>query len=461
MKLPDGPQTPVWLETLQFVLHPIEYLEARQKHYGDAFTIGSNTDSPLVYLSHPQAIEQIFTADRNLFDVGRGSKPLLAPLLGEQSLGVLDGQAHQRLRRLLLPPFHGERMRAYSQLISNITQQVLSQWTIGKAFPVRSSMQNITLRVILQAIFGINQGKRYDLLRQLLSSFVDSISSPLNAAQLYFPTLRQDFGSWSPWGQFVRLRQQIVQLLIDEIEERRQQSIEQERTDILTLLLMTVDETGQPLTDAELRDQLLTLLFTGHETTATALAWALYWIHYLPEVKSKLLDEIDTIDIDTNTDLSAIARLPYLTAVISETLRIYPVGLATPSRILNSPLQIADFQFNPGTVLIPCIYLTHQREDLYPEPKHFKPERFLEQQFSPYEYFPFGGGNRSCIGMAFAQFQMKLVLATILRNLDLDLASLHPIKPVRRGPTLAPSDSLHLVVKSHHQAQHKKALAAL
>ncbi|HEY9851991.1 MAG TPA: cytochrome P450 [Leptolyngbyaceae cyanobacterium] len=459
MKLPDGPQAPVWLETLQFVLRPIEYLEARQKRYGDAFTIGRNTDSPVVYLSHPQAIEEIFTADRNLFDVGRGSKPLLEPLLGEQSLGVLDGQSHQRLRRLLLPPFHGERMRAYSQLISKIAQQVLSGWTIGKAFPVRSSMQEITLRVILQAIFGINQGQRYDLLRELLSTFVDSISSPLNAAQLFFPAMRQDLGAWSPWGQFVRLRKQIIQLLIDEIEERRQQPIEEERTDILTLLLMTVDETGQPLTDAELRDQLLTLLFTGHETTATALAWALYWIHYLPEVKSKLLDEIGTIDADA--DLSAIARLPYLTAVVSETLRIYPVGLATPSRILNSPLQIGDFQFNPGTVLVPCIYLTHQREDLYPEPKHFQPERFLERQFSPYEYFPFGGGNRSCIGMAFAQFQMKLVLATLLRNLDLDLASGHSIKPVRRGPTLAPSDNLHLIVKDRHPVLHQKALAAL
>lgn len=464
MKLPDGPQTPLWLETLQFVLSPIEFLESRRERYGDAFTLGSKTNSPVVYLSHPEAIEEIFTADPKKFDSGRGNKPLAQPLLGEYSLALLDGEPHQRQRRLLIPPFHGERMRTYGQLICDITAQALDQLPMGKAFPVRSLVEEISLRAILQAVFGLHQGQRYDLLRQLLISFLESIGSPLTASMLFFPALRRDLGSESPWGRFVQLRQQIDRLLHSEIQQRRQLIEEDyasdtisERTDILTLLLMARDEAGQPMTDNELRDELITLLIAGHDTTTTAITWALYWIHYLPEVRSKLLTEIDTISL--NTDPSSIARLPYLTGVCQETLRIYPVLLAPSNRILKVPLQIIDYEFNPGTVLMPCIYLTHQREDLYPDPKSFKPERFLERQFSPYEYIPFGGGNRGCIGMAFAMFEMKLVLATMLKKKQLALADPRAIKPVRRGLTIAPPADLQMVVTGQRQRQ--KVLTAV
>ncbi|MCL1472572.1 cytochrome P450 [Argonema antarcticum] len=450
MKLPDGPQSPLWLETLQFVFRPVEFLEARALRYGDAFTIGSQSNSPVVYLSHPQALKEIFTADPNLFDSGCGNKLLLEPLFGEHSLLMLDGERHQRHRRLLMPPFHGQRMRTYGQLIHDITTQAIDQWPIGQPFPIRLFIQEIALRSILQAVFGLHQGNRYALLRQLLSSYLDSIASPITAAQLYFPDLQRDLGSWSPWGQFVRLRKQIDELLYSEIEERRQ-SIGEERADILSLLLITRDEASQPLTNAELRDQLLTLLIAGYETSASALTWALYGIHYLPEVKSKLLDEIDANSLDT--DPSAIAKLPYLTAVCSETLRLYPVVVATSNRILKAPLQIMGYQFEPDTVLMPCIYLTHQREDLYPDPKSFNPERFLDRQFSPYEYLPFGGGSRACIGMAFAQFEMKLVLATILSRLELALPVRRAVKPIRRGPTVAPPADLQLVVTGQRQRQ--------
>lgn len=457
MKLPDGPQTPLWLETIQFILRPVEFLEARQEQYGDAFTIGDRNHSPVVYLSHPQAIKEIFSADPSLFDTGRAQKPLVQPLFGEQSLALLDGEPHQRQRRLLMPPFHGERMRAYGQLFCDITQQELGQWTIGKVFPVRLLMQEITLHAILSAVFGIHQGQRYESLRQLLTSYLDSIGSALSASFLFFPVLRRDFGSVSPWGRFVRLRQQIDQLLNNEIQERRQSIEKEDRTDILSLLLMDRDEAGQPMTDVEMRDQMLTLLVAGYETTATALTWALYWIHRLLDVKSKLLSEIETLSPDA--DPSAIARLPYLTAVCQETLRIYPVIVATPNRILNFPLKIMDYEFAPGTALIPCIYLTHQREDLYPQPKHFKPERFLDRQFSPYEYLPFGGGSRACIGMAFAMFEMKLALATIVSRLQLTLVDRGPVKPIRRGLTIAPPDSLQMIVTARRQPH--KVLAAV
>jgi unspecific monooxygenase len=205
------------------------------------------------------------------------------------------------------------------------------------------------------------------------------------------------------------------------------------------------DEAGEPMTDVELRDELITLLVAGHETTATALAWAFYWIHHLPQVREKLLQELDTLG--DNPDPNTIFRLPYLNAVCSETLRLYPVAMLALNRVVKSPIQIGGYQFEPGILLIPCIHLTHQREDLYPEPKQFKPERFLERQFAPYEYVPFGGGNRRCIGMAFALFEMKLVLATVLSRWQLELTDSKPVQPVRSGALLRPEGGVRMVVK--------------
>ena len=271
---------------------------------------------------------------------------------------------------------------------------------------------------------------------------LDSVSSPFSSLLLFFPALQKDWGRLSPWGRFRHLKQQIDQLLIAEIQARRAETLH--RNDILSLLLEARDEAGQPMTDEELRDELLTLLFAGHETTASALSWALYWCDRLPQVRDKLLEELNRLPLDA--DPSAIARLPYLNAVCSETLRLYPIAISPFPRILKVPMEIMNYQFEPGTILLLSIYLTHQREDIYPEPKRFKPERFLERQFSPYEYFPFGGSNRRCIGAAFALFEMKLVLATILSNYELKLVDNRPIKPTRRGLTVAPPASMRMVV---------------
>lgn len=447
MKLPKGPRSPQFVRTIKLVARPLEYLETYAQRYGDTFKVGSKK-SPLVYFSNPQAIQKIFTADPELFDSGRGNR-ILRFLLGEHSLILLDGDRHQRQRRLLMPPFHGDRMRTYSQLICDITEQVMSQWTIGESFLIRSSMQEITLRVILQAVFGLHDGQRFQQLRQLLTSLLDSIGSPLSSTLLFFRSLQRDWGPLSPWGRFLRQKQQIDQLIYDEIRERREQD-NLSSSDILTLLMSAVDEAGQPMTDEELRDELMTLLVAGHETTASALTWALYWIHHLPDVHDKLLHELNTLS--DNADPSAISRLPYLTAVCQETLRIYPITLTTFMRVLKSPLELMGYELEAGTALVPCVYLTHQREDLYPEPKRFKPERFLERQFSPYEYFPFGGGNRRCIGIALAQLEMKLVVATIVSRFQLALTDSRPVKPVRRGLTIAAPAGMRMVVSSQLQA---------
>ena len=446
MKLPDGPTTPRYLRilrTLQWIFQPLDVLEERAQRYGDTFALGKNRSTPLIYVSNPEAIRQILTADPEMFESGRANKPLQF-LLGENSLILLDGRKHQRQRRLLMPPFHGERMRAYGKLICDITEQVMNQWKMGEPFYVRSAMQEISLRVILSAVFGLDKGQRFDQLRQLLSSLLDVIGSPLTSSFLFFPSLQKDLGSWSPWGRFLRQKQQINQLLYDEIQQRREQ-VDPSGDDILSLLLSARDEAGQPMTDEELRDELLTLLFAGHETTASALSWALYWTDHLPEVRDRFLSELDTLSPDT--DPTTIARLPYLSAVCQETLRIYPIAINPFPRTLKAPMEMMGYQFEPGTTLLISIYLTHHREDIYPEPKRFKPERFLERQFSPYEYLPFGGGNRLCIGMAFAQYEMKLVLATILSRYDLKLLDSRPVKPARRGFTVAPPSSMRMVVK--------------
>lgn len=451
MRRPLGPRKRSFLNlrTINWIVRPLELLDIYAQRYGDPFSIGGDKLPLSVYFSHPEAIRQIFTADPELFVSGSENRPLL-PMVGENSLILLDGERHQRQRRLLTPPFHGDRVRTYGQLICDITEQVISQWTIGEPFCIRSSMQEISLRVILSAVFGLHSGQREEQIRQLLSSLLDEIGSPMSSGLLFFESLQKDLGPWSPWGRFVRLRQQIDQLIYAEIAQRREQA-NYSGADILTLLMSARDETGKPMTDIELRDELLTLLFAGHETTASALTWAFYWIDYLPEVRDRLNQELDALGHEK--DLSVISRLPYLSAVVSETLRIYPIAITGFARILQSRFEVMGYQFESGTALVPVIYLTHRRADIYPEPERFKPERFLERQFSPYEYLPFGGGNRRCIGAALAQLEMKLVLAKILSHLQLSLVDRRPVKPVRRGVTVAPPPGMRMVALQRRRQQ--------
>jgi cytochrome P450 family 110 len=442
----DGPQTPRVLRMMKLIARPLEYLEDYSQRYGDMFRVGNSTP-PVVYVSNPKAIQEIFVTPADRFQTGGGGK-VLQLLLGEQSVVLLDGDRHQRQRKLLMPPFHGDRLRAYSQLICDTTQQVTTaQWQVGQPFRVRLTMQEITLRVILKAVFGISEGDRYDQLRRLLSSLLDSIGSPLSASLIFFGALQQDWGAWSPWGRFLRLKQQIDRLILAEIHDRQTSGALGD--DILSLLLSARDEAGQPMTDLELRDELVTLLLAGHETTASALSWALYWVHYLPDVQEKLRSELDSLG--SQPQPSDLARLPYLTAVCQETLRIYPVTLTTGVRALKAPMTLLHYEIEAGTVLFPCTYLLHHRENLYPDSKQFKPERFLERSFAAHEFIPFGGGHRYCIGAAMAMLEMKLVLATIVLNWQLSLVNPRPIRPVRRGLTVAPPLNLQMVAKTSTQ----------
>jgi cytochrome P450 family 110 len=442
MKLPDGPQTPSMWQMMQWVADPIGYMETNAQRYGDVFTARFRSLGAIVFLSNPQAVQEILTADARLFDAGRANGILL-PLVGENSMLLLDRDRHKQERKLLMPPFHGDRMQTYGKLIVEMTRQVMSQWSAGEMFRVRSATQEITMRVILNAVFGLSQGERYEQVRRVMTRVLDATGSPLTSSLLFFSILQQDWGAWSPWGRFLRQREQLDELLYAEIRERRE-NLDPSRTDILTLLLSARDENGEAMTDKQLRDELVTLLLAGHETTATALAWALYWIHKVPGVREKLRKELD--ELGENPDPMTIVKLPYLNAVCQETLRIYPVALITFPRVVLRSFEVMGHKFGAETWLAPCIYLTHHREDLYPEPKKFKPERFLERQYSPYEFYPFGGGNRRCLGMALAMYELKLATATIVSELDLELPDDRPIKPVRRGVTLAPSNNLRLSI---------------
>lgn len=443
MSLPAGPASPPLFQLLQWLGDPTAYLEDTAQRYGDPFTMRLGIYSPItvVLFSDPRAIQQIFTPDPDLFDSGRGNEASsLQVTFGSNSLILLDGERHQRHRRLLLPPFHGDRMRSYGQLIRELTGEVMDRWDVGTPFFVRRTMQRISLQVILQAIFGLREGPRLERLVRITGEMLDSSSSALMAAlRLLAP---HDLGTWSPYGQLLAQIAEIDSLLYAEIRARRENP-DPRATDILGLLLAARDEEGNSMSDVELRDELITLLIAGHETTATALSWALYWVHHLPEVRERLVAELE--ELGPSPDPEAISRLPYLNAVCSETLRIYPVAMLAFARIPKRPVRILEHEYEAGTFLMPNIYLAHRRPETYPEPERFRPERFLERTFSPYEFLPFGGGNRRCIGLAFALYEMKLVLATVLSGFELRLASTRPLLPVRRGLTLAPPEDLMLI----------------
>ena len=448
-KLPNGPKTPDWLQKIQYIIDPLGYMDSAYQRYGDIFNapiIGNFKQ--LLLVSEPEGLQQLFTRDTKEFYAP--SNGLLQVLVGDNSIFCLECDRHRRERKLLMPPFHGDRMRAYGAIICDLTEQVFSQLTPSTTFSARSIIQDISIEIILNVVFGIHKGERFHNLKQLISSLMDSLQSPLTSSLLFFPFLRKDLGAWSPWNNFRCLQQQIEQLIYAEISDRRAQ-YDPSRTDILTLLMSARDENGEPMSDLQLHDELITLLFAGHETTATAISWALYWIHKYPEIRDKLLQELDSLG-DSPEPMN-IVKLPYLTAVCNETLRIYPVALLTVPREVKEPVQLMGYQLEPGTRVYGCIYLTHHREDLYPQPKEFKPERFLERQYTNYEFFPFGGGVRRCIGEALAMFEMKLVLATILANYQLALADNQPVRPQRRGVTIAPAGGVKMVLKGKQQNQ--------
>ncbi|RCJ37921.1 cytochrome P450 [Nostoc minutum NIES-26] len=433
--------SPSWWQLINWIADPIGFQHKYSQKYGDIFTMRLSGLGSYVIIGNPQAIQEIFSQDSK-FDVGRANR-LAEPLIGQNSLMLMDGDRHRRERKLLMPSFHGERLQAYAKQICLITENLTSQWQIGESFVARSAMQKISLEVILQIVFGLSEGKRYQQIKPLLTAWLDMTDSPLRSSILFLQFLQKDWGAWTPWGKMKRRQRHMHELLQAEIEDKRIKA-DEKLGDVLSLMMAVRDEDGQAMSNEELTDELLTILFAGHETTATTLAWAFYQIHQYPDVLEKLQQELDSLGENPNP--MEIAQLPYLTAVCQETLRMYPVLPVIFPRITKSSIKIAGYQFDSETTLMPSIYLVHYREDLYPNAQQFKPERFLERQYSPCEYLPFGGGSRRCLGYALAQLEMKLVLATILSKYQLALTEDKPIKLQRRGFTLAPTGGVRMVM---------------
>jgi len=432
-------------------------MESAVKQFPDLFTAKLFGERSRIFVHNPQAIQKILTNDRKKFTSPGEESKILEPIVGTSSLLMLDGDRHKRERKLLMPPFHGDRIKVYSKLICQLSEKVINNLSVGQTFSARSAMQAISLQVILEVVFGLHEGEKSQKLKQKITDLCDLFESTFTSTFLFFPWLQKDLGAWSPWGKFLRDREEIDKLLYQEIADRRKQDLS-DRDDILSLLMSACDEDGNPMTDKELRDELITMLFAGHETTASALAWGLYWVNSLPEVKAKLLQELDSLG--ENPDPMEIARLPYLTAVCNETLRIYPVGILTFAREAQEPVELLGYKLEAGQIIEGCIYLTHHREDLYPEPKKFKPERFLERQYSPNEFMPFGGGIRRCLGYALAELELKLVLATIISKYELTLANNKPEKPARRGVTLAPANGVKMKLIGERVKEKKEATLA-
>ena len=437
-----------YLQLANWIFRPLAYMETNFRRHGDLFWARWGLFE-WVFVNHPEALKAILSQDGGPAVTAPGEvNALLKPLLGEHSIIMKGGDRHRQHRKLIMPPFHGERLKVYAHTIQALTQEVMADLQPGEHFRGREITQKITMRVILQAVFGLYGGERYRRLETLLAERLNMVSKPIASTVVFFPLLRKNYGSWSPGAKIEQRSQEIDQLLYAEIRERRAH-LDPSRNDILTLLLLATDESGQGLTDEELHDELMTLLVAGHETTATAIAWALYWTHRDPSIQTRIRQEIATAHVTTNAaaDPIALTKLPYLEAVCYETLRIYPVAMVTFPRLVHQPMDLLGYTIKPGTLMVGSIYLLHHREDLYPQPHQFRPERFLERQYSAYEFMPFGGGVRRCIGYALALYELKIVLGTLLSQYDLALTHDRPLPPERRGITLGMKGNVDMVFR--------------
>ncbi len=444
MHLPPTPRTPGTIQLLRWIFTPMSYMDECTSKYGEIYGLNIRPDYPSVLTSNPNALQTILTSDTKELSSPGELNGIFTYLLGTQSLITTSGKQHQRKRQLIMPALHGDRMRAYADIINQVTDKVISKLPLGATFSIRNVTQTITLKIIMQAVFGLYDSPRAIELERVLSYILESTSSPLSLATGIFPILGKVLGKLNPARDFETLLQQADKIIYEEIQERRNNP-DSERLDILSLLMSARDEDGQGMSNVELRDELMTLLTAGHETTATALAWAVYFIYKDETIKTKLLNELNSLG--KNPDSNTIFKLPYLTAVCNETLRIYPVALTTFPRQVEKLISLCGYDLEPGTLVYGSIYDTHRRQDLYPNPNQFKPERFLERQYSAYEFLPFGGGARRCIGLAFAQFEMKLVLAKILTTYQLELLTQNKVKPKRRGLVSAPDQPIRMTCK--------------
>jgi cytochrome P450 len=427
--LPPKVDIPRVVFMTRFMLHPDKLLDQAYRDHGDFFHFVTPLERTMCVTANPETIKQVFRGDPAVFRAGE-SNAMLGPLVGPHSTLLLDGAEHIRHRKLLLPPFHGERMREYAEMMAEVAERHVSAWPKDQPFSAIESTQAITLEVIQRAVFGIEEGRRLDHVTRLLRAVLDPMSNRWQMLTLMLAP--SSWGPRSPWGRFRQRVREADAAIYEEIRARRADPGAAERGDVMSLLLQARDEDGEPLSDQELRDELVTLLVAGHETTATSLAWTLERITRNPAVLARLEDDPEG---------------EYLDAVIKESLRLRPVVPAV-GRMLAEPVELGGYELPAGVSIVPSIYLTHRRPDIYPDPLAFKPERFIENPPSNFEYLPFGGGVRRCLGASFAQFEMKIVLGTILRHTRVRAPEGRAERVTRRSITFAPSSGGRIVARA-------------
>ena len=424
--LPPGPKSPALYQIGRWIHRPLKLLDDYHREFGDVFTLRAPGGVPFVIVSTPELIKQVLGADPDVLLAGKGNATLLEPMLGKFSLLTIDGAEHLRQRRLLLPAFHGERMHAFAATMRAITERSLAMWPVGRPFAVHPMMQSITLDVILETVFGVERGHAHDTLRAQLVELLDLGTKPW----LLFPGAIGLDPLRVPWLRITKLKRAVDDSLYRLIADRRKRP--EGGADVLSMMISARDDQGEGMTDVEVRDELVTLLLAGHETTATALAWTFDQLLAHPPVLAKLRAEL------------AAGKDEYLDAVIRETLRIRPI-IPLVGRHVARPYTLGSWTVPVGARIAPSIYLAGRRPDAYPNPTRFDPERWIGVKPDPFTWLPFGGGIRRCIGMAFAMFEMRVVLQTIVQRADLRLAD-GPARVVRRGITLAPSDGRRIVL---------------
>lgn len=432
--LPAGPSVPGLIQTLYWVTNPIELLDRAVKRYGDPFTLRYITGDRFLLSGRPELVKQILV-DEAVLPGAEVANEELRPFLGDGSLLMLNGEEHRRHRKFLRDPFAAKQLLGHVDMIRGITEEMTDHLRPGQTFAVYPLIQELAMEVILRVVVDSETPERFRHLREACVAAMEAVSAPF----LFLPFLQRDLGSWSPGHKVNVARRAIDEMIFSEIGRRRRGE-SKATNDVLTSLAQ-VDEAGLMLGDTEIRDEVMTLLVAGHEPTTAAISWALYWIHQQPEIAARLGEELRA-----NPDLERTAGRTYLDAVCRETLRISPIILAM-SRRYEHTVHFAGYTVSPGTYLSACTYLLHRREDVYPEPERFLPERFLERSYSPYEFIPFGVGPRQCLGMAFALQQMRVVLARLLRRYRFTLGPKSDVvTPATRGAVVRPSTNLQLRV---------------
>jgi cytochrome P450 len=428
--MPPGPPLPRFLQTLGFIFAPAPFLDTCRRRYGDVVTMGTLFDPKFVMVFDPDVVKQVFRGPHEQLRAGEANAPL-GPVLGARSVLLLDGDEHLRQRRLMLPSFHGERMREYESVMTAAADRAIDSWPVGETFTLLPTMQSLTLDVIMHAVFGVEEGPRQEELKRRVRTMLDPVGS--RAAILLMVLSGGRLGVTGRMERFQRQRRSMDEVIYAEIARRRAATDLEERTDVLSMLLLARDEQGEAMTDAELRDELVTLLVAGHETTATGLAWAFELLLRNPAVRARA--EAAVAEGDT----------AYLDAVVKETLRRRTVVPGVGRVVRGAPFRLNGYVIPPGIEINPSIAGMHRRSDSYPDPTEFRPERFLgEDPPDTYTWIPFGGGTRRCLGASFATFEMRVVIARVLARARLVPVG-RPERSVRKGVTIVPRRGVRVV----------------